>query len=93
MFVIVGEIELHLPESGSLKDKRQVIKSLKDRLRQRYNLSVAEVDHLELWQRSALGLAVVSNAADHADDVLAKAIRYIEEDLRVEVIGSSIERW
>jgi len=64
--VVVGivRIELHVPAARSLKDKRQVVRSLKERIRERAGAAVAEVDHHELWQRAALGVAVV--AADGA---------------------------
>ena len=91
MIVLVGEVQLYLPESRSLKDKRQVLKSLKDRLHNRFNVSVAEVDFSELWQRSTLALAVVSNGMDHADEVISKAIRYIEDEGRVQVLDASVE--
>ena len=60
MVILVGEVQLFLPESQSLKQKRQVLSSLKERLHNRFNLSVAEVDHGDLWQRSTIALAVVS---------------------------------
>lgn len=63
MFVGIVRIELHLPASGSLKDKRAVVRSLKERIRHRVHAAVAEVDHQDLWQRAALGVAVVS--AEH----------------------------
>lgn len=88
---MVGEVQLYLPESRSLKDKRQVLKSLKDRLHNRFNLSVAEVDFSELWQRSTVAFAIVSNGIDHADQVISKAIRYIEEEGRVQVLDASVE--
>ena len=91
MIVLVGEVQLYLPESRSLKDKRQVLKSLRDRLQNRFNVSVAEVDFSELWQRSTLALAVVSNGIDHADGVISKAIRYIEDEGRVQVLDASVE--
>jgi len=91
--VLVAEVELYLPESGSLKDKRQVVKSVKERLRSRFNVSIAEVDHLELWQRCGLGLAVVSGDAARAEELMGKAIRFIEQDYRVEVSSQSVERW
>ena len=91
MIVLVGEVQLYLPESRSLKDKRQVLKSLKDRLHNRFNVAVAEVDFSELWQRSTLGLAVVSSAMDHADEVISKAIRYIEDEGRVQVLDTFVE--
>ena len=63
MGIIVGlcTVELFIPESQSLKDKRQVLLSLKDRLRDKFNLSVAEVDGQDLWQKAVLGLACVAN--------------------------------
>ncbi|MEK7238222.1 MAG: DUF503 domain-containing protein, partial [Nitrospirota bacterium] len=61
--MIVGllSLELHLPESNSLKSKRMIIKSLKDRIRNKFNVSIAEVDANDLWQRSVLGVACVAN--------------------------------
>ena len=85
------ELELYFPDSRSLKDKRQVLKSLKDRIHNRFSVAVAEVDHNDLWQRSVLGIAVVSTASDHANEVLSKTVRFVEQDLRVEVLDYSIE--
>ena len=84
-------MQIYLPESRSLKDKRQVVKSLKERLHSRFNVSVAEIDHNDLWQRSALGFAVVSTALDHANEVLSKAVNFIEQDRRVQMLDYSIE--
>jgi len=85
------EVQVFLPESRSLKDKRQVIKSLKDRIRRRFEVAVAEVDHNDLWQRSALGIATVSTASQHANEVLSKAIRLIEQEPRVQLLDYFIE--
>jgi uncharacterized protein len=63
MYVATVRLELHLPYAASLKDKRQVLNRLKDR-RKNVGAAVAEVDHLDLWQRAALGLAVVAGEAD-----------------------------
>ena len=93
MVVLVAEVELYLPQSSSLKDKRQVVKSIKDRVRSRFNVSIAEIDHLELWQRCGLGLAVVSGDGARADELMGQAIRFIEQDYRVEVSRHSVERW
>ncbi len=60
MVVGIVRIELHLPASRSLKDKRQVVRGLKDRIRERVRASVAEVEYQDLWQRAALGVAVVA---------------------------------
>jgi uncharacterized protein YlxP (DUF503 family) len=63
MFVASVRVELHLPYAASLKDKRQVLKSVKDRMKN-VGAAVAEVDHVDLWQRAALGLAVVAGEAE-----------------------------
>jgi len=77
--LIVGLIvwELHLPACQSLKDKRSVLKSLKDRLHQRFNVSVAETAHQELWQRAELTASVVSTDRRHAESVLREADRLV----------------
>jgi uncharacterized protein len=70
--------ELHLAACQSLKDKRQILKSLKDRLHQRFNVSAAETDHQDLWQRAELTVAVVSTDRHHAAAVLQEADRLVE---------------
>ena len=65
--------ELHLPACQSLKDKRTIVKSLKDRLHNRFNVSVAETAHQDLWQRCELTAAVVSTDRRHAESVLRAA--------------------
>ena len=69
--------ELHLAACQSLKDKRAVLKSLKDRLHNRFNVSVAETAHQELWQRAELTAAVVSTDRRHAESVLREADRLV----------------
>ena len=71
--VAVGTVELHLPDVGSLKGKRHVLKGLKDKLRQRFEISVAEVDHHEAWQRATLAVACVSGDSRHANEVIRHA--------------------
>ncbi len=63
-------LEIHVEYSHSLKEKRQVLKSLKDRLRQRFNISIAEIDHLDSWQASLIAAVTVSNDRVHAEQVL-----------------------
>lgn len=93
MFVGACRIRLHLPASQSLKDKRQVVKSVLARVRAQFEVAAAEVDDLESWQLATLGLTCSTNDAGHAQDVLEHAARYIEEsrpdveitDLEIEV--------
>ncbi len=63
-------MELRLEESHSLKEKRHVVKSLKDRLRNRFNVSVAEIDHQDTWQRATLAAVTVASDHTHAERVL-----------------------
>lgn len=90
---IVGlcTIELFIPESQSLKDKRQVLLSVKDRLRQKFNLSVAEVDGQDLWQKAVLGLACVANDGRRVNQVLDQALNMIRSNPAVEIVQSRVE--
>jgi uncharacterized protein len=69
-------LELRLENSHSLKDKRQVVQSLKDRLRGKFNVAVAEIDYQDLWQRAAVAAVTVSGDHAHAEKVL----RSVEEE-------------
>ncbi len=91
MFVGVGQVELYIPDSGSLKSKRFVLKSIKTKIRNKFNVSIAEIENNDKWQRSSLGLAVVSNDRKIVDSTLSQAFNFIENDFRVEVIDHSIE--
>lgn len=74
MVVGIVRIELHIPGASSLKAKRSVVRSLKERIRARVKAAVAEVDHQDLWQRAALGVAVVSGERSQVDQML-QAVR------------------
>ena len=93
MSIIVGlcTVELFIPESQSLKDKRQVLLSLKDRLRERFNLSVAEVDGQDLWQKAVLGLACVANEGRYVNQVCDQALNLIRSVPAVEIIQARVE--
>ena len=76
-YVGILSVELHFPEAGSLKGKRKHVKSAKAQLQNRFGVSVAEVDHHELWQRSRLTLACVARDYAGAQGLLADAERYL----------------
>lgn len=76
-YVGILSVELHFPESGSLKGKRKFVKSAKAQLQNRFGAAVAEVDHHELWQRSRLTIACVAREAREADRLLDEAERYL----------------
>jgi uncharacterized protein YlxP (DUF503 family) len=78
--VAVGRVTLHLAENHSLKGKRQVVRSLVARVRQRFNVAVAEVGEPDLWQVAVLGLCCVSNSPGAAGQLLAEATRFIEAE-------------
>ncbi|HKF38265.1 MAG TPA: DUF503 domain-containing protein [Ktedonobacteraceae bacterium] len=79
MIVGVSQITLHLPGCHSLKEKRQVIKSVIARVRQQFEVAIAEVDEQDRWQIAKLGVSCVSNSSQHTDEILGRVLRYIEE--------------
>ncbi len=92
--MVVGacKVILHIPGSHSLKEKRQVVRSVIARVRNQFDVAVAEVDGLERWQLAALGIACVSNSGQHAQEVLERVIDFIEESrLDAEVTEYKIE--
>ncbi len=78
MIIGVLTIELFLGEASSLKDKRKIIKSVVDRIRARFNVSVAEVGDQDIWQRSTIGISFVSCDQAHVHKVFAAIIRFVE---------------
>jgi uncharacterized protein YlxP (DUF503 family) len=90
---IVGlcTVELFIAGSQSLKDKRQVLLSLKERLRQKFNLSVAEIEAQDLWQKAVLALACVANDGRHVNQVLDQALNLVKSQTLVEIVQSRIE--
>ena len=89
--VAVGTVELHLPDVDSLKGKRHILKGLKERVRQRFEVSVAEVNHQDTWQRATLAVACVSQDSRHANEVVSKALDFIEASVDGHVIDVQIE--
>ena len=80
MIVLSATVVLKLHDPRSLKDKRQVVKSVCERVRNRFNVSIAEVENQESWQVATLGLAVVSNDQRRAADLLEDVARFIERE-------------
>jgi uncharacterized protein len=78
--------ELHVPESRSLKAKRAAIRPIVDGLRHRFKVSVAEVDHQDTWQRSAIGVALVAESAGHLQTVLDAIERYVASAADIELL-------
>jgi len=86
MTVGTCEIEILIYESNSLKEKRHVLKSIIERIKVRFNASVAEVDYNDLWNKSMIGIAVVSNNKNLCESAISKIINFIDNDERVEII-------
>jgi uncharacterized protein len=79
---------LRLPESGSLKDKRQVVRSVAQRIRNKFQVAVAEVANNDAWQLATIGVACVSNSRRHCEDILNEIVSYVESSrLDAELLG------
>lgn len=91
--MIVGtcEIKLMIFESNSLKDKRQIIKSIIGKIQSRYNVSIAEIGLNDSWKTSIIGFACVTNDSAHANQIIYKIIKFIDGDSRVEILEHNIE--
>ena len=87
MYVEAAILTFYIPQAMSLKDKRQVCRSLIDNARQRFNASVAEVDTQDTMQTLTIGIAVVSGDAAHAQNSLDEIIRYMERNTDAELTG------
>ncbi len=74
-------LELHIAEAQSLKDKRQILRSLKERLRAKFNVAVAELDFEDKWQRSVVGVVTVANAEQHVEESLQNVLAEAEREL------------
>lgn len=92
MSVIVGTlaIDLYISDALTLKDKRQVVKSLLGRVGDRFNVSVAEVGSLDDRRQATLAMAAVANSREHVDRVLNAVLRFCESDPRAEVVGAEL---
>ncbi|MGE5174765.1 MAG: DUF503 domain-containing protein [Hyphomicrobiales bacterium] len=90
--MLVGRLrlDLHIPAAHSLKAKRSVVNHVKERVRSRFNAAISEVDHQDLWQRAALGVAVVGEAEGVLDRVLHEILAVVEREDRLAVLDYQI---
>ena len=91
MILGAAVIDIHVHESRSLKAKRGVVRAITQRVRNRFNLAVAEVGGQDTWQRAVLGLGAVGSDAKRVRSLLERAIHYIEELQLAEVTDSDVE--
>jgi uncharacterized protein YlxP (DUF503 family) len=90
--VLTLSVDLHLPESRSLKMKRSVVKSIVEGSRRRFGVAAAEVEHQDQWQRAGLGFATVANTHHHATDVIDEVERFVWSHPEVQVLKTE-RRW
>jgi uncharacterized protein len=90
MMVALARFDLRIPGCGSLKEKRHVVKTLSNAIRSKFNVAVAEVDHHDLWQRTAIGVAAVAGEQYHARKVVHEVERLVERWAEVEVIETEV---
>jgi hypothetical protein len=91
--VTVGllQLELSIPASRSLKGKRRVLKSIKDRARSKFNISIAETDDHDVWDRAVLAVCCVSNDVRHCNEILSKVVNFVESNHESELRDYHIE--
>ena len=91
MHVAILQVEISIPDAMSLKDKRQVVKSLKDRIAHGHNVSIAEVGALDEHRRSILGIAMVSNDGRYVEGALSKLVDFVRTVPSVDLVDYQIE--
>jgi len=92
MNVGVLKISLRVPENQSLKGKRQVLKSITTRVANKFNVSVAEIDHHDLWQLATIGICCVSNSKQHTNETLSRVVSFVTNcRFEVEILDYEIE--
>ena len=91
--MIIGalQLDLHFPEPQSLKEKRMLLKSLTDRIRRQFNVSVSEIDGMDLWQKTTLAIAAVGSQTKFINGVLDRVTDFIHSQHRLEVTRQELE--
>ena len=91
MFVAILKLDLHIPMSNSLKHKRMVLNSFKSKIRNNFNVSVAEVDNSDKWQRAKVAISHISSEKAHMLKVMEKLLNFVEAFNGVELLNHEIE--
>jgi uncharacterized protein YlxP (DUF503 family) len=91
MNIGVLKVALLFNSSGSLKDKRRILRRLKDRIKNHFNVSVAEIDDMDKWQKATLAIATVSNSKKHLSGYLDSILDFIEKESRIMVLDHATE--
>ena len=90
MYVLCAELNFYIPQATSLKDKRQVRRSLIEKARNKFNVSIAEVGNQDILQTLTIGIAVVSGDATHCQNSIDEIIRYMENNADAELTGVEV---
>jgi uncharacterized protein len=93
MVVGICSIDLRIPGNDNLKGKRSVVRRIKERVKNNFNVSIAEVEDLDALQRIGIGIAFVSNEASHVHSTLSKVVNFIDHLYVAEIIDYHIEVW
>lgn len=91
MVVGLCTVEIYLDGAMSLKEKRQILKSVLEKIKRRFNVSAAELDQHDLWQRSTVAFACVSNSSRRSHQILSAVIEFLEKHGRIQIISCQIE--
>jgi len=91
MTVGIARLTLFLPEAHSLKEKRMVLRRVKDRARQKFNLAIAEVGENDVWQRALLGVAVLGNGRRFVESALDEVVRFVRSEAEVTNVEREIQ--
>ena len=91
MLIGTAQIELYIPGTFSLKEKRFILQSIKKKIQNRFNVSIAEVDYHDKWQRTCLGIACVSNDRRFLDKTLNNVMNAVQRENQVEILNQIIE--
>ena len=91
MVIGILKLDLHIPLSGSLKEKRMILKSVKDKVRNRFNVSIAEVDDLDKWQRGKIAIVACSSDGAYLSGELNSVVDMIKENGSIELLDYAIE--
>lgn len=90
--IVYAEVECHLYNTQSLKEKRSILRGLIQKVRQDFNVSIAEVDYQSLWQRTKLAIVTVSNDINHAEKIIQSVLQRIDQYTELERTITSVER-
>ena len=92
MNAAICKIKLFLPENHSLKEKRRIIKSVMGKLRNQYNISIAEVEDQDLWQIATIGIGIVGSSRNHVDEMINHMLEFVRQTFPdIEVVSHDVE--